>query len=169
MEASQNAKDSETILTLLAKMPMLKMFTRPQLAQILKFTKIYVYEFGESIIEEGHTGKTIHILISGSALVVKAGVKLGVLDKPGDIFGEMSVVDGSLRSASVVARRKTICLCINTAFIEGIGTDQDTILCQNILFRAISEILAARLRSMNEENVRLRAKLSKECPPPGKK
>jgi CRP-like cAMP-binding protein len=169
METSQNAKDTETILALLAKMPVLKMFTRPQLAQILKFTKIYVYEFGESIIEEGQPGKTIHILISGSALVVKGGVKLGALEKPGDVFGEMSVVDGSLRSASVVARKKTICLCIDTAFVESIGADQDVMLCQNILFRAISEILAGRLRAMNEENVRLLAKTSKESPPPGKK
>ncbi len=159
MQESTNVKDSEKIISLLARMPMLKMFDRDQLGLMLRYTKIFVYDFGETIIEEGRTDKTIFILISGTTYVMKDGAHLGEFNSVGDIFGEISVIDGSVRSASIVAQEKTICLAIDASFIENNGTSEQTMLCQNILFRAFSELLANRLRGMNTENIRLRKEL----------
>ena len=159
MQESSNIKDSEKIISLLSRMPMLKMFDKHQLGQMLQYTKIFVYDFGDTIIEEGQADQTIFILISGTTYVLKNGVYLGEFNTVGDIFGEMSVIDGSVRSASVVAQGRTICLAIDASFIEHAGNSEQTMLCQNILFRAFSGLLAERLRAMNTENIRLRKEL----------
>jgi CRP/FNR family transcriptional regulator, cyclic AMP receptor protein len=161
MQVSDNVKDTEKIISLLARMPMLKMFSKEQLAQILNFTTIRVYDFGESMIEEGRSDKSFFIMISGSAYVIKNGVHIGEFKTVGDIFGEMSIIDGAVRSASVVAQDRTICLCIDASFIDSSANTQQSLLCQNIIFRAIAEILADRLRSMNEQNLELNREIAK--------
>ena len=161
MQVSDNVKDTDKIISLLARMPMLKMFSREQLVNILQYTTIRLYEFGESIIEEGHSDRFLFILITGSAFIMKNGISIGELKTVGDIFGEMSIIDGSVRSASIVAQDKTICLCIDASFIEASGTTPEALTCQNIIFRAMAEILAERLRGMNEQNLALRRELDK--------
>lgn len=159
MQESTNIKDSDKIISLLSRMPMLKMFDKEQLGQMLQYTRIFVYDFGETIIEEGQTDQTIFILISGTTYIMKNGVQLGEFNTVGDIFGEMSIIDGSVRSASVVAQGKTICLAIDASFVEHSGSSEQTVLCQNIFFRTFSGLLAERLRAMNMENIRLRKEL----------
>jgi CRP/FNR family transcriptional regulator, cyclic AMP receptor protein len=153
---TDTASDEEKIIALLARMPMLKMFDKEQLRSVLAYARIRRYDLGDSIIEEGGTDKTLFFLITGNAYVVKNGVQIGEFSRTGDIFGEMSIIDGSVRSASIVSGGKTLCLSIASTFFENAGTTEQTVMCQNILFRAISELLAERLRAMNQENITLR-------------
>jgi CRP-like cAMP-binding protein len=64
------------------------------------------FEPGELIIAEYDTGDTFYLLQSGSVQTVKcangAKTNLGQL-KPGDFFGEMSILENSPRTASCVA------------------------------------------------------------------
>jgi len=73
-------------------------------------------------------GTTFYVIQTGSAEVSKDGVTVGQLQS-GDYFGERSLIDGSPRSASVVATEDVICytlerkkfeaLLINTAGTAG--------------------------------------------------
>ncbi|MDD5094259.1 MAG: cyclic nucleotide-binding domain-containing protein [Dehalococcoidia bacterium] len=70
-----------------------------------RFLKIY--RRFEVVFEEGTSGREMYLIHSGgvSLMVGKAGgneSKVAVL-KPGDFFGEMSLVDYSQRSATAVA------------------------------------------------------------------
>jgi CRP/FNR family transcriptional regulator, cyclic AMP receptor protein len=62
---------------------------------------------GSPILTQDEAGDALYILMAGRVKIVVFGengreVTLAIL-RPGDIFGEMSLFDGSLRSANVVA------------------------------------------------------------------
>ena len=108
--------------------------------------KIMVYARGDAIIREGAYDDRIFCLIAGRAEVWKNREhRIAVLENPGEIFGELGVIDGGARSASVKAvSANTICLSIDAANLHGDD------LCQRIpgfLDRIFTHLLADRLRS----------------------
>ena len=60
------------------------------------------YSEGDEVVTEGEGGVGFFVILEGSARVAVAGKELSVLG-PGDYFGEMALLDGALRSASVTA------------------------------------------------------------------
>ena len=60
------------------------------------------YREGETITEEGETGRTFLVIDSGTATVTVHGEEVGRLG-PGDALGEMALIDKSARSATVRA------------------------------------------------------------------
>ncbi len=65
------------------------------------------YKKGEVILMEEESGSALFVIVNGEVKVVRVGedgreVILGILG-PSDIFGEMALLDGEARSASVVA------------------------------------------------------------------
>ena len=57
---------------------------------------------GDTLAEEGESGRTLIVIETGSVTVTVRGEEVGRLG-PGDCFGEMSLVDRSARSATVKA------------------------------------------------------------------
>ena len=57
---------------------------------------------GDTLAEEGESGRTLIVIETGSVTVTVHGEEVGRLG-PGDAFGEMSLVDRSARSATVKA------------------------------------------------------------------
>jgi CRP-like cAMP-binding protein len=57
---------------------------------------------GDYLFREGEPGDVMYVLIRGEAEVLMAGLPME-LCKSGDIVGELAMVDGSMRSATVVA------------------------------------------------------------------
>lgn len=60
------------------------------------------YAAGETLAEEGESGRTLIVIESGTVTVTVHGAEVGRLG-PGDAFGEMSLIDRSARSATVKA------------------------------------------------------------------
>ncbi len=79
------------------------------------------------IISEGESGDAVYFMLSGKAKVTLYGeegreIVLALL-KEGDMFGEMSIIDGKPRSANVEAVKDMECLVINrAAFLEYLTT-----------------------------------------------
>ena len=87
---------------LLAQVPLFSELTGAELRRIAAVAKRVNYREGDTIVEEGSLGGRFFVIQSGTARVQKGGrtrVTLG----PGSYFGELSVLDGQPRSASVVA------------------------------------------------------------------
>lgn len=155
IESKYLKNDLKNIQRLLV-IPTLHKFETESLGRLLKLSKIRRYDSGECIIREGDQDPWLYFLFSGRVRVEKDGVEIFKINKVGDLFGEMRIVDNSSRSASIYAETPTTCLAINTSGKKGFGVsdsgdrDVDFLL---LLYRIFSEFVSARLRITNEELV----------------
>ena len=98
---------------------------------------------GVPLFNEGEPGKTMYVLMEGSAAVVVAGQVIEVAG-PGALLGEMALVDTALRSATAIARSNCRLLPINT-------TQFDLLVRESPEFaRHVMMVMAGRLRRMNQ-------------------
>ena len=63
---------------------------------------------GETVIMEGSGGAAFFIIESGQATVSRKGIDIATLG-PGDHFGEIALIDGGPRSATVTAATDLVC------------------------------------------------------------
>ncbi len=68
---------------------------------------IKVYQKSDVIFEEDSRGDEMYIVRSGKVKLVlegkRGGAEVGMLEQPGDFFGEMALIDESPRSATAIA------------------------------------------------------------------
>lgn len=160
MIESDYLKDNINYSEKLGKMPSLADFSEKDLKGLLELSKIRKYEPGELILEEGVYDCCIYFLVSGKIKVVKHGDDLSVLRRTGDVFGEMGIIDGSTRSASVYAVDETVCLATDASYIDRLsGNDKNAFSC--VLYRIFSEILANRLRLTSEELMKAKEEIER--------
>jgi CRP-like cAMP-binding protein len=76
-----------------------------QLRSILRSAILVEFQPGERIVEEGRAGDAFYLVKEGTARVLVGGVEKAEVT-PGGYFGEISVIDGGPRTASVIAETK---------------------------------------------------------------
>jgi len=81
---------------------------RRQTEQIARLLKERHFAKGETVIVEGSGAAAFFIIDSGEATVSAKGVQLNSLG-PGDHFGEIALIDGGPRSATVTAASDLVC------------------------------------------------------------
>jgi len=81
---------------------------RRQAEQIARLLKERRFAKGETVIMEGSGGSAFFIIDSGQATVSSKGVGLATLGT-GDYFGELALIDGGPRSATVTAASDLVC------------------------------------------------------------
>ncbi len=91
----------ETALAL-SVVPLFAGFTKRDLNRLAEETDVVSFPAGTTVVEEGLLGETMFVILSGEAKIVKGKRRLGTV-RPGDFFGEVALLDGAPRSASVVA------------------------------------------------------------------
>ena len=108
-----------------------------------------VFGEGEVVFKEGDPGNVMYIIQSGEIHIkktVEGGEKLlKVVDAPHDFFGEMSLLDGSPRSATAVAAAHTNLITVDKVSFENL------ILNNGKFALKIIKILSERIRSSNLE------------------
>jgi len=157
MIESKYLKENIENIQRLMSIQALKHFETRNLGKLLRLSKIRQYDDGEQIIQEGDMDPWLYFLLSGKIRISKAGEDIGDINKKGEIFGEMRVVDDQSRSASVYAVGETVCLAVDTSAGNRLTTSEekderlDFLL---LLYRIFAEYMTARLRLTNEELVR---------------
>jgi len=68
---------------------------------------------GHTIIDQGESGAGFHMILTGEVKVVRGGRTVARLG-PGEVFGEMALIDGGPRTATVVAETETTTFAIAT-------------------------------------------------------
>ena len=87
------------------------------LKAILKACTERAFAIEEMLVEQDTPGIGLFIIVEGKVRVTKTlrdGKKIHISDNGvGDVIGEMSVLDGAMRTASVQALEPTICLVLS--------------------------------------------------------
>ncbi len=159
MRETDYLKDSDNLIRDLQRIPTFSAFSKNELDNLLRMSKIRKYKKDEMIIKEGSKEAWIYFLVKGEVRVEKEDMELSVMDKRGDIFGEMGVLQGGPRTASVYAVTPTVCLATNAKKIKDLSR-MDRIAFGYILYRSFAETLAERLSKTNEELVNERERIS---------
>jgi CRP/FNR family transcriptional regulator, cyclic AMP receptor protein len=91
--------------TILRHVPLFREFEEDQLVELARLFSVRQYRKHQTIFREGDPGETFYVVVSGSVAVVRVNGEgretiLSLL-KANDFFGEMSIFDSAVRSASV--------------------------------------------------------------------
>jgi CRP/FNR family transcriptional regulator, cyclic AMP receptor protein len=146
-------------IQILMSIPGLHHFEAHKLGSLLRLSRIRHYGPGERIIKEGDDDPWLYFLLSGSVKIVKDKIVISELEKAGEIFGEMRIIESRDRSASVYALENTMCLAIDTSATERLhGIDERTDLLL-FLYKIFAEYTSVRLRLTNDELIKCKKQL----------
>jgi CRP-like cAMP-binding protein len=95
----------------LRNVPLFKGFSEEELGHVAQMTKRVEFPEGRTVATQGEVGVGFHQIVDGAADVIQDGRTIGHL-KPGDYFGEISLIDGGTRSATVTTTAPTTTLSI---------------------------------------------------------
>ena len=149
-------KDNIQNIKKLMALPPLQGFETSSLRQLLRLSKIREFQHNEQIIEEGAVDPWLYFLLSGRVRVEKEGVQITFLEIMGDLIGEMRLLDGKERSASVFAEGKAVCLAVKTDAKDRLASEEEKAKFLLTLYRVFAEFVTLRLRLTNDELVRLK-------------
>ena len=88
-------------ITALERTPLFAGLDREQLEDVLRVGHRVSFDAGQAIVERGDAGDAMYIILSGAA-EVDVGGRFHRLE-PGNFFGEMAVIAGKRRMATVKA------------------------------------------------------------------
>lgn len=146
-------------IQLLMAIPGLHHFEAQKLGSLLRLSRIRCYDAGEIIIREGDNDPWLYFLLSGSVKIVKDGIEISRLEKSGEIFGEMRIVESQSRSASVYALENTMCLAVDTSAKERLYKNDERTDLLLFLYRIFAEFTSVRLRLTNDELIKCKKQL----------
>jgi CRP/FNR family cyclic AMP-dependent transcriptional regulator len=142
--------EGEDLLAVLEKIPIFQDLSKRELSAIGRVLHRREYLPDEVIIRQDEPGLGMYIIQSGKALVVSepGNIHLSELDD-GDFFGEVSLLDETPRSATVVARTH----CIIFGFFQSdlfSLIERDPRFGVKIVVR-VAKIIGDRLRKANQQ------------------
>jgi CRP/FNR family cyclic AMP-dependent transcriptional regulator len=95
----------------LAEVPLFAHLSGRDLRKIHAVTEEYAYPEGSEIAKEGGPGDAFFVILEGQAGVRRGGKSVATM-WPGDFFGEISLLDGGPRTATVSAQTPLRCLVL---------------------------------------------------------
>jgi len=115
------------------------------LADLAPLMKEMQYEQGIEIFKEGETGDCMYIIQQGNIKIHKGNTTLAIL-KEKEVFGELSLLDADIRSASATADTDCILYKIDQEPFYELMDERPEVA------KGFIKILCQRLRTMNEKS-----------------
>jgi len=97
---------------LLSRVPLFTGLSKRHIKQLAEACTDAHYRAGATIVQEGAPGDTFFVIVDGEAAVLR-GVRAIAKLTPGDFFGEIALLDGGPRTATVQARTTVLALRLN--------------------------------------------------------
>jgi CRP/FNR family cyclic AMP-dependent transcriptional regulator len=123
----------------LAAVPIFAGLSRRQRSSLQHGSRIVQHPAGKEVSAEGQGALALHVVLEGTAMVTVGGHDKRTLST-GDYFGEISLIDGKPRSATVIATEPLTTLAVPYQVFQSVLDDDPT--CA----RGLLTVLCARLR-----------------------
>ena len=148
MDQSEYLEGREELIEGFRHLPFFQSIDAEYFKQLLKISTLRRFQQGETIFNENNFDLWTYIIILGDISIYKGQAVIANLAEPGDMFGELCLIDDEPRSATVKANCDTICLAIDVAKLKALPDDKRNAFYA-VFYRICSEILANRLRATN--------------------
>jgi CRP-like cAMP-binding protein len=132
---------------LLGHVPLFTHLGKRDLRRIAAMAKIARVSAGQIIVREGFSAEAFYILLTGKATVYRVGAADVRLSR-GDFFGELGLLDGAVRTASVAADTDLWAVRLPRESFLDLLDHQPTIA------RGLLAALAGRVRHLESERSR---------------
>lgn len=106
------AADARTWANVLEAVPLFSGLSGRHLKKVAAAGRIARFHDRTAIVRAGEAGDSLFVVLDGDVVVRRRGaaeLKVGL----GSFFGEMALLDGGVRSATVLADGPVVCLVIN--------------------------------------------------------
>ena len=134
----------------MARVAFLQKLNEHELAQIAAISKRHKFNRNKVVFFEGSHSDSLYVVVSGSVKIYQKAQdgreKILCLLGPGEFFGEVSLVDGQPRSASVATLQPTEMLSMTHLDFRRFAKGSPDIIWK------VLEAMCERLRAVNEEN-----------------
>ena len=149
LAANPSQAGGRSALSLLQKIPMFSGLSEAQIEQLARMAVPRKAARHATLVHAGDSTDSLFVIVRGSAKVLSRDVEgrevILTLLGAGECFGEMGLIDGSPRSADVIANEACELLVITKGdFIKALADNFD--LCLNIM-----RSLVLRLREANRK------------------
>jgi CRP-like cAMP-binding protein len=110
----------------LAQVPLFAGLAPRYVRRLADLTEEQRFMEGAHVVREGDVGDTLYVILEGEARVVSHGGRTLNRLRPGDFFGEISLLDGGPRTASVVAMTPLTMLALSrSVFLTAIQREPE--------------------------------------------
>ena len=107
-------------------------FEREALVEIVASTELRAYDEGDIIVTEGEPGSSLFLIVGGTVKVFTRSDDGGNLQLaelgPGDFFGEVSLLSGKPRTATITARTKITAIELDRASVDRIAENHPEVM-----------------------------------------
>ncbi len=129
--------------------PLLQRLSSEQVERFAQVGELELFHPGEDIVVEGTLGDSFYLILSGQATVHAGRVSLPLATlKAGEFFGEMSLLEPAMRSATVRAEELCEVFRVPNFNLANFLGDDSGALC--LVLVGIVRALSERLRHTNQ-------------------
>lgn len=136
---------------MLTRIPFFKEMDKEYIEMLSKRMQVNNIAKGNLIISEGDESKKMYFIIEGTVNVFRRNYKGRTENicelNASNYFGEMSIIDGGPRSASVEAKTNVVLAELKWEDVRYLFEDKPEIMCY--IFKNIGNTLSMRLRRVN--------------------
>jgi len=129
----------------LGKIPLLSGLSKSHLMEVARHADELTVPAGDVLTREGEAGREAFLIVKGSVTVRRKGRKLATRG-PGDVIGEMSLLDDQPRSATCKTDEETVLLVMSRSDFSSLISEVPG------LARKLLASMSRRLREAEKHN-----------------
>lgn len=118
MKQLKFSEDARAQIGMLKELPLFDGLDDDAFDKLAAIAVLRIFDAREIITEEGDFDPWLYILLSGSISVRLNDEELAIIDKQYEVFGEISFIEETERSATLMAITETRCVAIDAILLH---------------------------------------------------